>query len=162
MQLVQEYQANTTSFVELIKNTPDELFNSKPDEDTWSIAENVEHIVRSEFGIARLFKGTTEKDPDRASDKIISDMKTRFSNRTNKVKAGGVVLPTEGEKSKDDLIGKFLHSRTQVTELIKTQDLDDICTQFAHPVLGKLTRKEWIYFNIVHAERHMEQIKELI
>jgi len=160
--LVSAYQTNTDEFVNLIESIPDEYFNSKPDEDIWSPAENVEHIIRSEFGIVRLFNGETSKPSDRNSEKLIQKMENIFLNRAQKVKATGVVLPTTDEKQKDELIEKFTSSRSKVTELLHTQDLDEICKKYKHPVFGFITRREWIHFNMVHAKRHSLQIKEVL
>jgi len=161
MNLLKAYEANTASFIELINQFPDSYFNSKPDATTWSAAENVDHIIRSEFGVERLFKSETKYDPERNIDEKIEEITHRFKDRSKKLQAFGVVLPSEGEKSKSELTRKFIHSRKQVTELIKTQDLEEICMKFEHPLFGYMTRKEWIHFNIVHAERHADQINEL-
>ncbi len=160
--LLRAFRANTKEFIELIKSIPDEYLNSKPDEETWSPAENVEHIIRSEFGTVRLFNGETDEDSDRNSERLIQKMETIFLNRDRKVKASGVVLPTNDEKDKDELIDKFKSSREKVTELIKSQDLDEVCKKYKHPVFGFLTRREWIHFNMVHAKRHSLQIKEVL
>ncbi len=162
MDLIKEYQANSESFIKLIQSTPDELFNIKFNEAIWSVAENVEHIIRSEFGTTRLFNSATEKDPKRDSEAKIKEMKSRFLDRSETLQAFGAVLPTQGNKSKEELLLKFKASRNQVIELIRTQDLDEICMRFEHPLFGHLTRREWIHFNIAHAERHMEQIRELL
>ena len=55
MNLIEEYNLNTKAFVHFIKEIADDDFNKKPEQNTWSAAENVEHIIRSEFGTARLF-----------------------------------------------------------------------------------------------------------
>ena len=162
MDLIKEYQANSDSFIKLIQSVPDELFNTKSNEGIWSVAENVEHIIRSEFGTARLFNAATEKDPKRDSEAKIKEMKSRFLDRSETLQAFGAVLPTEGSKSKEELLQKFETSRKQVVELVKTQDLDEICMRFEHPLFGHLTRREWINFNIVHTQRHMDQIRELL
>lgn len=162
MKLLKEYQTNTQSFIELIKDVPDKLFNTKLNKSTWSVAENIEHIIRSEFGTARLFTSATEEDLERNSEAKINEIRTRFLDRSENLQAFGVVLPTEGDKTKDELIQKFKASRAQVSELIETQNLDEICMRFEHPLFGHMTRWEWINFNIVHTERHMLQIKQLL
>lgn len=160
MDLIEEYRVNTESFTELIQSITDEQFNTKPNDFTWSVAENVEHIIRSEFGTARLFNSATKKDPERDSEAIIKKMKSRFLDRSKTLQAFGALLPTEGDKAKKELLQKFEASRNQVTELIQTQDMDELCMLYKHPLLGHMTRREWVSFNIVHTHRHMEQIKE--
>ncbi len=161
MDLLKAYEANTVSFIELIKKFPDSYFNSKPNDSTWSAAENVDHIIRSEFGTARLFNSGSKKDPTRDTEEKIKNIETQFLDRTQKFQAFGVVLPSDGEKSKNELIMKFQKSREQITELLQIQDLDEVCMRFEHPLFGHLTRREWIHFNIVHTKRHMAQIEAL-
>lgn len=161
MNLLKAYEENTDAFISLIQEFPESKFNNKPDESTWSAAENVDHIIRSEFGTARLFNAATEQDPDRNSDAMIQKIETQFLDRGKKLQAFGVVLPSDGEKSKEDLIERFRTSRSQVIKLIKTQNMDEICLKFEHPLFGHMTRREWVHFNITHTKRHMDQILEL-
>ncbi|MEQ9091626.1 MAG: DinB family protein [Balneola sp.] len=162
MSLAEEYQSNTESFIKFIENLSDDIFNKKPDKNTWSAAENVEHIIRSEFGTARLFNASTEKGPSRNTEERIQKIESLFRDRTKKLQAFGVVLPTDSDKDKSELLEKFKTSRTQVIELIKVQDPDEICTRFEHPLFGFMTRREWIHFNMVHSNRHIDQIQELV
>lgn len=94
--------------------------------------------------------------------KKYSENKISVPGSYQKLQAFGVVLPTESDKDKSDLLEKFKASRAQVIELIKVQDLDEICTRFEHPLFGFMTRREWIHFNMVHTNRHIDQIKELV
>ncbi|XWN37436.1 MAG: DinB family protein [Balneola sp.] len=162
MDLVEEYQSNTESFIKFIENISDDIFNKKTDKNTWSAAENVEHIIRSEFGTGRLFNASTKKDSSRDTEKKIQEIKSQFQDRTKKLQAFGVVLPTDSDKDKSDLLEKFKTSRKQVIDLIKVQDLDEVCTRFEHPLFGYMTRREWIHFNIVHTNRHKHQIQDLL
>tara|TARA_R110001599_G_scaffold1889_4_gene9906 strand:+ start:360916 stop:361422 length:507 start_codon:yes stop_codon:yes gene_type:complete len=162
MALAKIYRTNTESFIQFIESIPDELFDTKPDKNIWSAAENVEHIIRSEFGTARLFNSETKKEPGREYESKIEEIKTRFSDRSDKLQAFGVVLPTEEKKTKEELIEKFQRSREEVLKLIKQQDPDEVCMKFKHPLFGHMTRREWIHFNIVHTNRHKDQIEDLL
>lgn len=162
MDLVKEYDLNTESFIQFVEGISEDQFNLKTDEDTWSAAENIEHVIRSEFGTARLFNASTKKDPSRDTEKKIQEIKSQFQDRTKKLQAFGVVLPTDNQKDKSDLLEKFKTSRKQVIDLIKVQNLDEVCTRFEHPLFGYMTRREWIHFNIVHTNRHKHQIQDLL
>ncbi len=162
MRLADLLNTNTKQFTALVEGVPDELFNVKPDQDSWSVGENVEHIVRSEFGTARLFNGETKARPDRDSEKFIEEITQSFLDRSSKYRSFGVVNPTEGEKNKEELLNKFRSSRKEVAGLIQQQDADELCVKYEHPVYGFLTRREWIHFNVAHAQRHMMQIEEVL
>lgn len=161
MDLAQNLRENTEAFVALVNTFSDKDFNKKPDENTWSAAENTEHIIRSEFGTPRLFSGKTEAVPDRDSVALINRIEKAFLNRDEKYRSFGVVNPTTGEKNKEELLKKFMKIREEALELIQHQNLDELCVKFEHPVFGYLTRREWVRFNIVHVNRHMMQMKEL-
>lgn len=90
MNLVEEYQSNTETFIKFIENISDDIFNKKPDKDTWSAAENVEHIIRSEFGTARLFTASTEKDPSRNTERNIQKIRSQFRDRTKNCRLLGL------------------------------------------------------------------------
>ena len=55
MDIAQKLKDNTNAFISIIENFPDQFFNSKPSQGVWSAAEITEHMIRSEFGLSRLF-----------------------------------------------------------------------------------------------------------
>lgn len=161
MTLKEEYQANTLDFITLIESTPGELFNIKVDDATWSVADNVEHIIRSEFGIIKLFNGP-EEDTLHDIQENIDKMTVIFLNRDRKSNAPNMVAPTPGDKTKAELIQKFSSNREKTIELIDSQNLDKTCTLYKNPVFGFISRKEWLHFNMAHCTRHSMQIKEVL
>lgn len=161
MKLKEQLLNNTDAFINKINEFPDSQFNAKPDSDSWSAAEVLEHVYRSEFGVPRLFVGETRKVMDRQPDALVTKMKARFLESDSKMKASGVILPTEGEKSKKDLIGKFRTNRQKIADLIDELPPDELCLKFEHPVFGLLTRVEWVHFNMIHSQRHMKQLERI-
>lgn len=162
MDLKNKLKENTELLIETVTNIPDSKFNIQPQEGSWSVAQVVEHLYRSEFGIPKLFQGKTQKDIDRAPDAYIDQMRKQFLESDRKMEASGVILPTEEEKSKEELIAKFELNRTKITELIGKLDEDELCLSFKHPILGYLTRQEWVHFNIIHTQRHLGQIQRIL
>lgn len=161
MDLNQRMDENTAELAELVTQFPEAGFNQKPDENSWSAAEVVEHLFRSEFGTSRLLTGKTKAVPDRDSDEMLSKIKDVVANRKAKLKASGPILPTGKEKSKDELIGKFHQNREKVKQVMMGLDLEELCLAYEHPIFGHLTRREWLEFNIMHTQRHMAQIVEI-
>lgn len=161
MDLKNQLLENTSILIETVQKVSDSMFNIKPDENSWSVAQVVEHLYRSEFGIPKLFKGETEKKIGRAPDAHVEEMRKRFLESDQKMKASGVILPTDGDKSMDELLSKFQQNRMRMAELIDNSDLNEVCLSFKHPVFGYLTRLEWIHFNIIHTQRHLRQIEKI-
>lgn len=161
MDLKQRMDENTAELAELAAQFSDADFNQKPDENSWSAAEVVEHLFRSEFGTSRLLTGETKAVDARDSDAMLSKMRKVVANREAKLKASGPILPTGKEKSKDELIGEFQQNREKVKEVMTGLDLNQLCVTYEHPIFGQLTRLEWLEFNIMHTHRHMAQIKQI-
>lgn len=162
MDLKNKLKENTELLMETVAEVPESKFNIKPKEGGWSVADVVEHLYRSEFGIPKLLQGETQKDIDRAPDAFVEPMRKRFLQSDQKMKASDVILPTEGEKSKKELISKFQQNRMKIIELIGKLDTDELCLSFKHPLFGYLTRQEWARFNIIHTQRHLAQIQRII
>lgn len=162
MDLKNKLKENTELLIETVTEVPDSKFNTQPEEGSWSVAQVVEHLYRSEFGIPKLFQGETQKDIDRAPDAYIEQMRKQFLESDRKMEASGIILPTEEEKSKEELIAKFELNRTKITELIGKLDPDELCLMFKHPIFGYLTRQEWAHFNIIHTQRHLGQIQRIL
>ncbi|WP_421774005.1 DinB family protein [Gracilimonas sp.] len=152
---------NTETFIAKINEFTDSQFNIKPDSDSWSAANVLEHMYRSEFGIPRLFTGETRQLTDRQPDAYLPDMKKRFLESDAKMQASGVILPTEGEKTKESLIEKFHSNRNKIAKLIDELPQEELCLKFKHPVFGYLTRMEWTHFSIIHSQRHLKQLERI-
>ncbi|MEQ8524792.1 DinB family protein [Gracilimonas sp.] len=161
MTLKEQLLNNTDVFINKINEFSETQFNVKPNTDSWSAAEVLEHVYRSEFGVPRLFIGETRKVMDRKPDALVAKMKARFLESDKKMKASGVILPTEGKKSKKELIEKFRINRQKIADLIDELPPDELCLKFEHPVFGLLTRMEWVHFNMIHSQRHMKQLERI-
>ncbi|MCP9290614.1 MULTISPECIES: DinB family protein [Gracilimonas] len=161
MTLKEQLLNNTDVFIDKINEFTDAQFNLKPDSDSWSAADVLEHVYRSEFGVPRLFTGETKKLNDRKPDAHVSRMKQRFLESDAKMEASGVILPTEGKKSRESLIEKFRSNRIKIAGLIEDLPADELCLKFEHPVFGLLTRMEWVHFSIIHSQRHQKQLDRI-
>ncbi|WP_103665297.1 DinB family protein [Gracilimonas amylolytica] len=162
MDLKEQLNNNTEALLSKIGQIADEQFHAKPDDETWSPAQVLEHLYRSEFGIPKLFMGEAEPDPDRDSEAIIEKMRKQFLESDKKYKASGVILPGEEKKSKEELTSNFRSLREKIAVLADQFDSKEVCKAYEHPVYGYLTREEWLNFNIIHTQRHMAQIDRIL
>lgn len=161
MTLKEQLLENTDALITAIEQIPLQQFNTKPEKGSWSAADVLEHIYRSEFGLPRLFVGETKTPNGRAPDENLETMKQRFLNLDQKMKASGVILPTEAEKSREKLVNKFRQNRKKIAQLISELPQEELCLKFEHPLLGHLTRMEWVHFSIIHTQRHLHQIERI-
>src|SRR5690554_5319747 len=146
MNIAEQLEDNTSSFLSIIKDIPDTLFFTKPSPTTWSVAEITEHLIRSEFGMERLFMGSTEESEDnRDSDAIIKAMQAKLLDRSKKANAPEILLPQAVTKSKEDLVNEFSSIRKTLLSNIKAQNKQELCMKYPHPLFGYLTREEWTF-----------------
>lgn len=61
MDLKNKLKENTELLIETVTEVPDSKFNTQPEEGSWSVAQVVEHLYRSEFGIPKLFQGKLKR-----------------------------------------------------------------------------------------------------
>lgn len=162
MSLKQKLDQNTDALLIKIGKISDKHFHEKPDAETWSPAQVLEHLYRSEFGLTKLFSGETRKDPDRNTEQIIQKMRVQMLENDNKMEARGIILPGDDKKSKDELISNFRSLREKIAIMADQHDEKEVCTSFKHPVYGYMTREEWVHFNIFHTKRHMGQIDRIL
>jgi DinB superfamily len=88
-------------------------WNFKPNSETWSIAENLEHIVLIENGIHAIIERMNEPfEPVSESDRRGMDefILTQIPKRSRKVKASENVCPT-GRWSGPEALEQFIQSR---------------------------------------------------
>ena len=161
MQLKEQLLDNTDALVKRIDQFSEVQFYTKPDQSSWSAGEVLEHLYRSEFGLPRLFTGEVQQLTDREPDALVEKMRERFLESDKPLNASGVILPTESEKSKIELIQKFRDNRSKIADLIEELPPEELCMKFEHPLLGYLTRMEWVYFSIIHTQRHMHQLDRI-
>ncbi|MEO1021721.1 MAG: DinB family protein [Bacteroidota bacterium] len=155
------FKSNTQVFTDAVRSFPASRFHAQPNAQIWSAAQITEHVYRAEFGTSRLFNGATEALSDRESDAKFGDLERWCADRETKVEASGPILPSGKHLEKEELLIKFTESRERLLELAAQQNLDELCTRYNHPVFGFMTRKEWLYFNVLHANRHLHQLDEL-
>ena len=160
-EIINKLQANHQNFVGFITNLSDADFtfsnNSK-----WTAGQQLDHICRGvkplmqgfmlpKFVFGLLF-GTAEK-ASLAYDDLVKKYQTILADGG---KASGRFIPktieiSEKEKLKNNLL-KSVESLTKNLEKFSENDLDKY--RLPHPLLGKLTVREMLYFTIYHVEHH--------
>ncbi len=162
MDIEQNLKNNTNAFISVIENFPDQLFNSSPSPGVWSAAQITEHMIRSEFGLSRLFNGETKEQEDYDGIVMERAIKEKLLNMENKVQAPPIIQPTAGEKNKSELVTKFSAIREELLNNIKTMDNEAICLKYPHPLFGYLTRVDWVNSSIYHCQRHIIQLNDIL
>ncbi len=145
----------------------DEFFQREGD--AWSASDNVDHLIKSHKPIAKALKlpkftlqamfGSANQ-PSRSYEAICQVYKDTLA-------AGGVASgrylpdqqsPDNAEMVKQELLDQFLKASVNLVsaaEKWNERDLDGYL--LPHPLIGKLTIREMLYFMIYHNLRHASQ-----
>ncbi|MDZ7714921.1 MAG: DinB family protein [Balneolaceae bacterium] len=156
-QITEELKNATEELLEIIESVPEESFNASPSKNSWSPGQVVEHLIKVETGTLRSFSGPLEQC-ERNSEEKVEKIQDDFLNFKTKMTAFKPIIPDEKPKDKTKALNKMQDIRQRLVSLIDIQDLTELVAGFDHPLFGRLSKVEWIYFNIYHGKRHAHQI----
>lgn len=157
------------AFNNYIEPLSKEQFEATPN-GKWSAAQNLDHLIRSikplqlayrlpKFALLILF-GKTNR-PSRTYDELVTKYKTKL---TAGGKASGPFIPPFiSFEKKEVLIRKYREHKQKLIAKIEKQEEKDLDTYILpHPLLGKVTLREMLFFTIHHNEHHLELLKNRI
>ncbi|ANE52364.1 DinB family protein [Flavisolibacter tropicus] len=155
-----DLQAVTEKLIQLLQSFTPDAFTKRPAEQNWSAAEVAEHLLIVNKNLSYVLKldGAT---PDRDPDKKLAVIKEALSDRTMKIVAPESVKPTGTVQNQQELVDGLQYCMQQISRVVGEKDLYELCEQYPHPRLGRLTRFEWLYFIIYHTERHCSQLADI-
>lgn len=134
--------------------------------EVWSASDNVDHLIKSHKPIAKALKlpkftlqamfGSADQ-PSRSYEAICQIYKDTIA-------AGGVAsgrflpdqqTPDKPELAKAELLNQFSKASTDLVSVVEKWDENDLDSYLLpHPLIGKLTIREMLYFTIYHNLRH--------
>lgn len=154
-------------FVDYINSLSDNDILTTKNNQKWSAGQHLEHIYLSVRPVnmalllpkifMRLFFGKpTEK---RTYEQLVNDYQNVLKNGG---KAGALYIPKSVSISKkQNLIinlTKLVVALNRKIDKISEEDLDK--HNLPHPLIGKTTIREMLYFTIYHVQHHQKAIKE--
>jgi len=168
-EIISQLQKNYTAFTEYISSLHEDDFlfteNNK-----WTAGQQAEHILRSikpvklAFSLPRfllkMFFGKANR-PSRTYDQLLSRYKEKLAAGG---KASGRFIPKPvAFKDKEKICNDILSVNDSLCKKVKNCSEKELELYILpHPLLGKLTLREMLYFNILHAEHHRNTVAMLI
>lgn len=136
----------------------------------WSASENVDHLIKANKPVAKALKlpkitlRAMFGKPDRAS-LTYEELRKAYRNEIAKgAQASGRYLPSQEnlnsgtERRKKELLDQFRKASTELVSVAEKWDDKELGDYLLpHPILGKLTVREILYFTIYHNLRHASQ-----
>ncbi len=133
----------------------------KPDSETWSIAENLEHLVMIESRVHAIIRNMSNA-PAAPEGSSRSDMDgfilSEVAKRSIKVKAPIPVRP-ENRWSGTEALQQFIALRNETLQLLGAPLLRG--RVLPHPFFGPWDGYQWLLAVASHSARHTDQIREV-
>ena len=134
----------------------------------WSTAQHVDHLIKTTAPLnqaLRMPKITLRtmfgkcNRPERSFDDLISKYQQKLAEGGQ---ATGRFLPKDNlETDKEKLISELLKEGSQLVEILKKWDEKRMSTFILpHPLLGKMTIREILFFTIYHTNHHKKIIEQ--
>ncbi len=154
---------NYAAFTEHLRRMPDNLVHQAA-EGKWSPAMQAEHLVKSVSPVTLTFLlpkfvlplvfGKANR-PSRTYDELIAKYKLKLSEGG---RASKPFIPEVPENLSEvcERLEKSVATLCNRTESFSETQLDRMI--LPHPLLGKLTLREMLYFTAYHARHHQELI----
>jgi len=168
-EILQQLRNNHSRFSKLITGLPDSDF-LRSTNDKWTPGQQLEHIVKSVRPVSlalllpnfflRIAFGKANR-PSRSYNELVTKYHAKLATG---YKASAPFVPKAVVTSDRDGLAKRLQVLTNsLSEQISSYSENQLDTIILpHPLLGKLTLREMLYFTIYHAEHHeMQTLKNL-
>ena len=153
---------NSLEFVALINSCNSLELNFK-ESNVWNILEIAEHVFLTDRLVLSLLFKPTEKKAEGEEllgyDKL---NKILVQLRARRVSAPEIVHPKGQIMNAADFELTFLNQRNLLKTGIDSGKIKIDKRIYSHPFLGEMTIMDWLYFIPNHAQRHLEQIKDLL
>lgn len=148
-----------------VKGLSDEQLNFKPDAESWSIAECVEHLAISEKTLTGLVQQTLEGEADPSQREMVKlsdeDILAFIQDRSTKIKTQSNLEPKNSYGSYAAALADLKAERKKNIKYVKKTS-DDLRNHFFDFPFGKVDSYQIILFMSGHTVRHTKQIEEVM
>lgn len=137
-------------------------FNAPIAEGRWSPGQYVEHMILAETGTIKLMNRTGALEKDRTPDAKCAKLEDAMMQIDHRVKAHDRISPEPKDYNRGDLLDLFVDTRADLRIAFDfSEDIAEVI-DWEHPIFGKLTKCEWLYFSGLHGERHRRQVEDAL
>jgi|ERR1019366_9112855 uncharacterized damage-inducible protein DinB len=165
MILQEKIQDNTLVLFNSFNNLSQADVELKPSENVWSILEVLEHIFLINNAVLKVL---TTLPPAEKTENMLSELfgeqkinKLLVINRSFKVAAPDFSNPKGSFKTTTDAKQNINSINDKIVNHINTNKIEQETHTIKHPILGEMTKVDWIHFMVSHTNRHILQIEEV-
>ena len=158
-----------SNIIEIVRNQDDERFEWQPKQDKWCTGQQLDHMIRSVVplnqgfllpkAIIRLLFGRMNRE-EYSFDEVVSKYHTKLDSG---YKASGRYVPKwKAKASKKSMLNQYEKEKIRLIRQMDKWTEEDLSTYLLpHPVLGKLTVREMMFFTIHHNDHHLKQLEDI-
>ncbi|MFV8225844.1 DinB family protein [Christiangramia aquimixticola] len=162
---IYEYLDSTASALEShVEGLSEEQMQFSADENSWTIAQIVEHINIVEGGLKGLLNSKLEagensemRDQIKFSD---AELLAFITNRREKIKTQPQFEPADSFTSSAEALDAFNDQREKIVDWLKDSNAD-LRNYVAEFPFGMIDGYQTVLFMAGHTERHIKQIEEV-
>ena len=162
---MEELESTEAKLMAAIADLTEEQSKFKINPMVWSIHECMEHIVITEVGVYRILCKENSETASRVAehDEMVGKQTIAAAQQDRNTKriSPDNVKPMGRFSNLDELKSKFQSNRKRISDGLRNNEFVFDNQLFKHPVLGELTKKDWLNFMIQHTERHRHQIEDI-
>jgi hypothetical protein len=143
-----------------------EQFETMP-ANKWSAGQNLDHLIRAikplqlayslpKFMLRMMF-GKANR-PSKTYDELVAKYKAKLA--AGGKASGPFIPPVITFDTKEKLINRYISQKEKLNKKIEKQSETDLDKYILpHPLLGKVTMREMLFFTIYHNEHHLNLLK---
>lgn len=170
-ELIASFQQRATADDTFWSSFSPDAFVARPDDRSWSPAQNVLHLISATKPVAmalrlprflpRLLFGKSNA-PSRHYESIVQayhDILAGGAQASGKYSPKPVPMPNDPvnyQRTKVATLTASIQALAKALEPWSEQDLDRL--QLPHPLLGKLTVREMLFFTLYHLGHHHDKV----
>ena len=165
-EIIAALREKINAFINYITQLNKEEFEATPN-GKWSPGQNLEHLIRAirplqqAYGlpkfVLRILFGKTNR-PSRLYGEVVAKYKSKLAAGGRA--SGPFIPPVITFDRKDGLIKKYEHQKKKLITKIERQTEENLDKYILpHPLLGKVTLREMLFFTIHHNDHHLELLR---
>jgi uncharacterized damage-inducible protein DinB len=172
-EIISDYEALWQQVASIVSPLSVEQFTTKPNAETWSIAQEFDHVIKVASAVSSALKISPFilkwkfGKPNR-SIRSYEQMHTKFTSALASV-GGKAKAPATFKSEEDKLFNKEEMLKHWSSTLAKfdqrinkwsDKNLDKVL--LPHPMLGKMMVREMLYFTHIHTRHHLVSLKRKV
>lgn len=156
-ELYRSYDECATAMMEQLDQLNDTQLNTIPFEGNWTAGQVMEHVTKSNTGIAKALN--IDGIPvNRNADAREPELRELFLDFSIKFQSPDFILPTKDHYEKKQVEEDFSNSLSLLKKIGDHVNLEDA---IKHPAFGEITKLELLCFVKFHLQRHLLQLKKI-